>query len=72
LPPHRKLGIGALFLRELMAEAARERKSVSIHVERFNPAMRLYRRLGFSEVADRGVYVMLKWLPQSDQVKIAS
>ena len=44
-------GFGEALLRDLMDEAAAAGKAVSIHVEKFNPAMRLYRRLGF---ADRG------------------
>jgi hypothetical protein len=36
-----------------------------MHVERFNPARRLYDRLGFHQVADQGVYLLLEreaWL----------
>jgi hypothetical protein len=32
-----------------------------IHVERFNPALRLYERLGFRQVEDKGVYLFLEW-----------
>ena len=32
-----------------------------IHVERFNPALRLYERLGFHPIADRGVYLFMEW-----------
>jgi hypothetical protein len=34
-----------------------------MHVERFNPALRLYERLGFRLVEDRGVYLFLEWQP---------
>jgi hypothetical protein len=34
---------------------------VSIHVEKFNPAMRLYRRLGFLTEEDKGVYDLMRW-----------
>ncbi len=34
-----------------------------IHVERFNPALMLYERLGFRQIADRGVYLFLEWAP---------
>jgi ribosomal protein S18 acetylase RimI-like enzyme len=60
LPEHRNAGIGTSLLRELLAGGAATEKRVSIHVERFNPALRLYERLGFRPVADRGVY----WLPE--------
>jgi hypothetical protein len=29
-------------------------------VERFNPAMRLYQRLGFMEIEDKGVYALME------------
>jgi len=39
-------------------------KPVQLHVERFNdPARRLYDRLGFRQVADQGVYVLLECAP---------
>ena len=40
-------------------------KPVRIHVERFNPARRLYDRLGFHQTADEGVYLQLEWRPGS-------
>ncbi len=33
---------------------------MSIHVERYNPAMRLYRRLGFATVEDNGIYDLMR------------
>ena len=47
LPEHRNSGIGTTLLNELLVEADGANKRVCIHVERFNPAMRLYERLGF-------------------------
>jgi len=61
LPEQRNTGIGSALLRDLLAEAAKSGKPVRIHVERFNPALRLYRRLGFSQVADQGVYLLMEW-----------
>src|SRR5437588_636694 len=49
-----------LLLRDLLDEAARSGKAVSIHVEKFNPAMRLYQRLGFMRIEDRGVYDLMQ------------
>jgi hypothetical protein len=37
----------------------------TIHVERFNPALHLYERLGFRLAEDKGVYYFMKWLPAS-------
>jgi ribosomal protein S18 acetylase RimI-like enzyme len=61
LPEHRNSGVGSSLLRELMAEAEAANKPLTIHVEKYNPAMRLYRRLGFQTIADRGPYDLLEW-----------
>jgi ribosomal protein S18 acetylase RimI-like enzyme len=61
LPEHRNSGIGSSLLRELMAEAEAAGKPLTIHVEKYNPAMRLYHRLGFKPIADRGPYDLLEW-----------
>ncbi len=61
LPEHRGQGFGEALLRDLMEEAAAVNKAVSIHVEKFNPAMRLYRRLGFTVDEDKGVYDLMRW-----------
>jgi GNAT superfamily N-acetyltransferase len=61
LPEHRGQGIGTAFLRAVLAEGARLGLAVTIHVERFNPALRLYERLGFRTAADKGVYLLLRW-----------
>jgi GNAT superfamily N-acetyltransferase len=63
LPVHRGAGIGTDLLSGLRDEGAREGKRVTIHVERQNPALRLYERLGFAPVADHGVYVLLESRP---------
>jgi GNAT superfamily N-acetyltransferase len=61
LPGHRRSGVGTQLLRELQDEARSAGKSLSIHVERFNPALRLYERLGFQMVEDKGVYLLMEW-----------
>jgi ribosomal protein S18 acetylase RimI-like enzyme len=61
LPEHRGQGSGEALLRDLMDEAAACGKDVSIHVEKDNPAMRLYRRLGFVTEEDKGVYDLMRW-----------
>jgi ribosomal protein S18 acetylase RimI-like enzyme len=66
LPEHRGMGLGEALLRDLMDEATAAGKAVSIHVEKFNPAMRLYRRLGFETVEDKGVYDLMRWSAAQD------
>jgi len=61
LPQHRRSGIGGRLMREVLDEAARSGRVVRIHVERNNPAMRLYERLGFLVVDDLEVYLLMEW-----------
>jgi ribosomal protein S18 acetylase RimI-like enzyme len=70
LPEFRQGGIGTSLLRDLLAEGEAAGKPVTIHVETFNPAMRLYERLGFSPIEERGPYRLMEWRPP--QLKTAS
>jgi len=63
LPEHRNAGIGSRLLRDLLHEGATTGKPVRIHVEKFNPALHLYERLGFAPIADQGVYWFMEWSP---------
>lgn len=63
LPEHRGRGTGTALLRDLLDEGARTGKRVSIHVEKNNPALQLYERLGFMPIEDRGVYLLLEATP---------
>ncbi|HEX2094331.1 MAG TPA: GNAT family N-acetyltransferase [Longimicrobiaceae bacterium] len=63
LPRCRGSGIGTALLSRIFTEADRNGKAVSVHVEVFNPARRLYERLGFVEKADKGVYLLLERPP---------
>lgn len=64
LPVFRAQGIGTAVLQAVQAEACASGKRVSIHVESFNPAKRLYERLGFRQSGPAGeVYLMLEWTP---------
>jgi ribosomal protein S18 acetylase RimI-like enzyme len=63
LTEHRGNGAGTSLLGDLIAEAQTAGKRLTIHVERFNPALRLYERLGFSVAEDKGVYLFLERRP---------
>jgi len=65
-------GLGAAIMRDLMDEAGRAGKRLSIHVEKFNPALHLYRRLGFQTIEDKGVYDLMHWSAASNYVNTAS
>jgi ribosomal protein S18 acetylase RimI-like enzyme len=73
LPEYRGHGLGEALLRDLLDEAAAAGKPVSIHVEKLNPAMRLYRRLGFVTEEDKGIYDLMRWTapPSGAYAKIA-
>ncbi len=58
--------MAAGLLREILGEAAVAGKAVRIHVERNNPALGLYHRLGFQEIDDQGVYLLMQWAPARD------
>jgi ribosomal protein S18 acetylase RimI-like enzyme len=69
LPAHRNAGIGTRILRDMLAEATLAGKPVRIHVEKLNPALRLYERLGFTRIADKGVYWFLEWNAPSQALR---
>jgi len=63
MPEHRGGGLGTRLILELLAEGDASGRRVSIHVELFNPARRLYERLGFVQAGDRGVYLLMERHP---------
>ncbi len=63
MPAFRNLGIGTKLLRQLQQEAESSNRLLSIHVERMNPALRLYERLGFTLTEDKGIYLLMGWQP---------
>ena len=65
LPDFRGRGIGTKLLNDILAEGERTARPVTIHVESFNPAQRLYARLGFTKVASNGVYHLLELKPSA-------
>jgi Acetyltransferases len=69
-PESRSLGIGSQLLHDVLRRGAAAGKPVTIHVEGFNPALRLYQRLGFEKVDTNGVYFLMRWT--APQVKTAS
>lgn len=63
LAPFRNAGNGSSLLADVIAEADRHGRRVSLHVERWNRARRLYERLGFAVVAETDVYLLLERPP---------
>lgn len=65
LPAHRGRGFGRHLLGELLAESERTQRPVRLYVEKFNPALAWYRRLGFVEIGDFEVYLKLERPPSA-------
>jgi ribosomal protein S18 acetylase RimI-like enzyme len=63
LPAYRNDGIGSQYLKSTLEDARRAGLAARIHVEMFNPALRLYTRLGFQHVAEDGIYYLMEWTP---------
>ena len=64
LPQYRGCGIGTMLLRGLLKEAERTQARITVHVEQFNRARKLYDRLGFVvEGSVNGVYFFMQWTP---------
>jgi len=59
LPEFRGGGVGSGLIQAIQAEG----REVTIHVERFNRAQELYRRLGFVPEEAGPVYVLMRWTP---------
>jgi ribosomal protein S18 acetylase RimI-like enzyme len=63
LPEFRGRGIGTRMMNDLLDEAARAGLPIRLFVEQFNPAFRLYTRLGFTTIGEHGIYQEMEWLP---------
>jgi len=64
LPEFRMAGIGSALMKQILTEAIESQKPVKLHVEKFNRALRLYERLGFSAIDENGIYIEMVWRPE--------
>lgn len=65
MPDWRGKGLGSAIIGALQDFARTRGVAIGIFVEKFNPALRLYQRLGFCEIADRDVHLEMEWKPTS-------
>ena len=65
LPEFRNNGIGNRILNSLIEKSEAGSKILSIHVEYYNRALSLYKRLGFKQKDQTGVYFYMERLPKS-------
>ncbi len=64
LPLFRSKGIGTFLLKELIKKSNSVQKKLSLHVEPTNPALQLYRRLGFVYIKNNGRHYYMERRPE--------
>jgi ribosomal protein S18 acetylase RimI-like enzyme len=65
LPAYRNRGLGSTLLAACFSLA--QAKPVRLHVDKNNPALQLYLRLGFVPMEDKGVYLQMERRPDNDR-----
>ncbi|BAE50261.1 GNAT family N-acetyltransferase [Paramagnetospirillum magneticum] len=70
-PQYRGQGIGGTLISELQSVLAPLGHGVSLHVEKTNPAQRLYQRLGFRITGDTGLSWRMDWRQAGDSLETA-
>ena len=63
LPAFQRQGIGSFLLNQILEEGMKKNLPVTMHVERYLPALHWVERLGFRLAEDKGVYYFMKWSP---------
>jgi ribosomal protein S18 acetylase RimI-like enzyme len=63
LPPFRGRGIGNYLLGELIKRSNFTQKKISLHVDPANPALHLYRRMGFMHIKNNGRHLYMERKP---------
>jgi len=66
LPQFRGKGIGKHLLERLIQRSNKIQKRLSLHVDASNPALKLYRRLGFIHLKNHGRYYYMEREPGND------
>ena len=65
VPASRNRGTGTLLIEELQAESAAAKRPLRLQVIRFNRAVVLFERLGFTRTSETGTHFQMEWLPKS-------
>lgn len=60
LPHERRAGIGTHLLGDLLDEARGAGRVVRIYVESFNPSLRLFENLGFAQIEQSGIHLLME------------
>ena len=64
LPSYRNRGIGSCLIRRVLERAQQLRQPVTLNVIQGNPAIALYRRMGFAVVNQGAELVQMRWHPE--------
>lgn len=72
MPYARGHGAGSALIAALQLYATGLGMGLDLFVEKYNPARRLYRRLGFFEIAEHDVQVEMEWLPDRRRAQLNS
>lgn len=63
-PPYRNKGIGAKIINDLTLEANQKNKPIFLDVDKINPALNLYSRLGFKIVLENEIKFTMAYTPE--------
>jgi GNAT superfamily N-acetyltransferase len=63
MPTERGKGLGSAIMLAVQDHAAAFGKGVDLFVERYNPALNLYRRLGFTPIQEDETNLEMEWVP---------
>jgi len=64
VPDWRGKGIGTAIMEALQAAGRCSGRGIGLFVEKFNPALRLYQRLGFVDLTDYDIHLEMEWMPE--------
>ncbi|SFO48493.1 GNAT family N-acetyltransferase [Sphingomonas sp. OK281] len=71
-PERRGAGLGSALITAVIDSAVRRRLDVGLFVERYSAALPLYRRLGFTTLAEHDIYLEMERRQDAGQLKTAS
>jgi ribosomal protein S18 acetylase RimI-like enzyme len=69
LPEAQGKGIGSTLVRQVQETAQQRQLPVKLNVLHANPAIELYRRLGFQRIGDTETYTEMEWRPASSSAE---
>lgn len=71
LPEYQGRGIASALIGDLQQEAAAARLPITLDVLRSNPALALYRRLGFVAYEENAHFFLMRWTPPETPTTVA-